>query len=193
MSRQASAEPITGPTRTARSRTMSVLSPAPAEAVPDSTAATNSHILREVISDSVRSARAGSLAFWLPPSGYLVDALWRCRSRLLSPLHELLEQLSRLALGRRIAGLSRGQKGLEFAGGGRRRCAVRLAGLEQGGLYRLHDPGRTGCFAIGLSRCRHDDDEEQCHQGRDADRGGEAHRDAAQRLARIQLVRIAGL
>src|SRR5258708_37614097 len=139
MSRQASAEPITGPTRPARSRRMSVLSPALAEAVLDSTAASSSHILRTVMADSVRtgSARFGSQAFWLPPSGYLVDVLWRCRSRFLSPLHELLEQLSRLALGRRIAGLSRRQKGLEFAGGGRRR-AIRLAGLEQGGLDRLY-------------------------------------------------------
>src|SRR4051794_3780499 len=116
MSRQASAEPITGPTRIARSRTMSLLPAAPAADVPDSTVASSRHILRAVMASSVRagSGRVGSQAFWFPPSGFRL-ALWRLRCGFLLPLHELVEQLAGLALRRRRVGLGRGQKRLEFA------------------------------------------------------------------------------
>src|SRR3954451_9471704 len=111
MSRQARAEPITGPTRTARSRTISVLSPAAAADVPDSMAASNSHILREVMASSVRtgSARAGSQAFCFLRLDIWLAALRRCRGRFLSPLHELLENVAGLGPRRRIALLSCGQ------------------------------------------------------------------------------------
>src|SRR5215218_4975284 len=96
MSRQACAEPITGPTRLARSRTIA-MSPAAwaLPAMPNSTAPTSKEIRCEVMSNSLRASprQVGSQALSGPPSGLWVGALGRGRLRLLAPLHELLEQL----------------------------------------------------------------------------------------------------
>ena len=97
MSRQARAEPITGPTRIARSRTMSVLSPAAGAACDTEQHGADQQQdpvgghgkLRENEIDR-KSVLRHCL---LPPSGCLAGALWRGRIRLLAPLHELIEQL----------------------------------------------------------------------------------------------------
>src|SRR6185369_16327933 len=102
--------------------------------------------------------------------------LWRGRIRLLLPLHELLEQLSRLLGRRRSAWRRGGEKGLEFVD---RRLLRSLSGWRQRVLDRLCEVGERGRrrLTVALPRAGHGDDEEQRDESRDADGGGEARRD----------------
>src|SRR5258705_954645 len=79
MSRQASAEPTTGPTRPARSRTTSVLSPAAALAALASNAP-NTTIQRRVIAGSARprSNWASSFSLWFVDC--VTKVLWLARA-----------------------------------------------------------------------------------------------------------------
>src|SRR6266545_4597938 len=189
MSRQACAEPITGPTRPARSRTI-VMSPAACAlpAMPKSMAPTSKMIRCGVMANFLENKSAVSRFSGMvsPPSGLWGGALWRGRIRLLAPLHELLEQLFRLLGRRRSARRRGGEKGLEFVD-----CRLwrSLSGLEQGGPDRLRDVGerRRRRLTVALPRAGHSYDEEQRHEGCDADGGSEARRHGPQCLLRLQI------
>src|SRR6185295_6016083 len=162
MSRQACAEPITGPTRLARSRTI-VMSPAACAlpAMPKSTAPTSKRMRCEVMADSLSAVNRFS-GIVSPPSGLWVGTLWRGRIRLLAPLHELLEQLAVLLGRRRSAWWRGGEKGLEFVD---RRLWRSLSGWRQRALDRLCDVGeRRRRLTVALPRARHGDGEEQRYE-----------------------------
>src|SRR5437879_4142344 len=165
LSRQACAEPITGPTRPARSRTI-MMSPAAwaLPAMPKSMAPTSKVIRCEVMANSVRTSppQVGSQALSALRLDLWVGALWRCRIRLLAPLHELLEQLSVLLRRRRSARRRGGEKGLELV---ERRLLRSLSGWRKRVLDRLCDVGeRRRRLTVALARSGHGDDEEQRHE-----------------------------
>src|ERR1700682_6778832 len=97
MSRHADAEPTIGPTRPARSRTTSVLSPAAAPAVPASNALNKKRVKRAVFAN-LREAKVTfdrSAHMSHPPiPDFIAESLWSWNPGcFLRPLHKCLNQL----------------------------------------------------------------------------------------------------
>jgi hypothetical protein len=152
MSRQACAEPITGPTRLARSRTIVNVAGGLCAACDTEQHGPNQQDVAvrghgKLLENKITVSRFSGIVS--PPTGLWGSALWRSRIRLLAPLHELFEQLAVLFGRRRRARRRGGEQGLELVDCGLLRG---LDGWRQRVLERLCEVGEPADCSPSLWR-----------------------------------------